>query len=251
MGTPVTCNGCGKKWPWNERTAGRRFRCTCGAIVEFAAAVSVVPVEEEDPLASVEEDPSIVPLAATPPAAPAPAAKPLEYHSTRTRSPEQTARQNYDLVLGGRMRDFYVPTALILLGSLLYFGRTIYVAQSFQKGCLMASTQMVFNALVTISVVMTVNRLADLDLGSTAGTILKLFSVSVFPNAVAGMALVMAGSCFGIVLGFVLSIGLSLLLFRKLFDASLSAAVLCVTFMSLFQVFSWSYVDKLVEQWLN
>ena len=247
MGASISCTNCGRQWPWNEKIAGHRLRCTCGETMTVPVAVAAIPIAEPADVA-MDDDFGVVPLAAVSPAKSVRTTKKtLQY---QTAHPAAGNKKGYDLVLGSRTRDFYMPIALIAAGSLLYFGRTAYVLGSLTRGMFAASVQMAMNTLVTIGVVLLFGKLTDMDLGSTAGTILKLVAVAIFPNAVAGMAVLWGGGCFGLMLGSILSLGLCVLLFIKLFDTALGGAVLCMLLVTVFDIVSWIYVnDTMLKRW--
>ena len=115
-----------------------------------------------------------------------------------------------------------------------------------------ASLQMAMNSVIAIGVVLLFGKLADMDLGSTAGTLLKLVAVAIFPNAVAGAVFLWGGSCAGLLLAAILSLGLCVLLFVKLFDAALGGAILCMVLVTFFDIVSWIYLsDSALRIWFG
>lgn len=251
MSATVTCSTCGRPWPWNAKTAGHTLRCKCGSLVKIPSAVTAVPVAlgESEPLpvavAAEEDDGTTVPLA---PVADAPAVKPPTKALPYRRLTPQAAAYDRQraLVLGSPVRDIWVPLGLIVLGSLLYFGRWIYLDEAFARGSIDASVQMVLNTVVTFAVVLVFGRLLDMDFGTTAGTMLKLVAVSIFPMAAAGMA-ALKDNCFGAIAAMGLSLGLSYALFKLLFDLELREAFFCMLLVTILDAVSWIYADRIVH----
>jgi hypothetical protein len=220
--------------------------------VKVPTAVAAVPVAIEEPkpvpvaaVAVEEDDGATVPLA---PVAEAPAVKPTAKALPYRRLPPRANTDNRQraLMLGSPVRDIWVPLGLIAVGSMLYFGRWIYIDKAFIHGAVEASVQMVLNTLVTFSVVLAFGRLLDMDFGTTAGTMLKLVAVSIFPMAAAGMA-ALKDNCFGAIAAMGLSLVLSYFLFKLLFDLELREAFFCMTLVTILDAVSWIYCDRIVH----
>jgi hypothetical protein len=240
------CETCGKEWPLERDGIGERCQCSCGGSIGVCEIIEpaeeeVIPLAVAMPIEAIDAD--TIPVIGGARRRVDPRTRTLNYRPSKLVRRDQKA--DSDLLLGSKWRDFYVPLCLILIGSLLYYGREIYLRRSFPEGILTASLQMMLNAFITVSVILSVRRLADMDLGSAAGTVLKLMSVAIFPNAVGGLAFVVGGDCAGVLLGLGGSLGLCLLLFMKLFDTNLGEGVLCVTLITIFNFVSWGWADYL------
>ncbi len=64
----VVCHACGKKYKWNEKYAGRKIKCSCGAVFRMVRAggddpiADAPPTPKSDPKAQPESDPAPPPL---------------------------------------------------------------------------------------------------------------------------------------------------------------------------------------------
>jgi hypothetical protein len=255
MSVSRVCEDCGKEWPAKSSREVKILQCDCGGhivecdIVDSGDQPDVIPLATAIPEALLAEEGDTVPLIHSSRPIPRKANRTLNYQVSK--SLLRGTRDPSDLLLGHKWRDFYLPICFILLGSILYYGHAIYRLKSVPEGILAASLQMTINTLVTISVVLFIRRLADMDFGTATGTILKLTSVAIFPNAVGSAAFDIGGACVGSVVGLTGSLFLCLTMFMKLFDAGLGEGVLCVTLVTIFNFVSWGWAERVYLLFFN
>jgi hypothetical protein len=99
------CDACGKALVWKQALAGKRAKCSCGAITLVPPQPAAVGAR---------------PKAATPTAPTAPVVQAtLGYVSANVNKPTPTAELDTDKLID-KVRDIYVPTGLVAFGFILF-----------------------------------------------------------------------------------------------------------------------------------
>lgn len=224
------CEHCQAPLVWQAKQVGESIRCSCGETV-------IVPDHPDPRVYELTEDAELKPVAP----APTVAAPVLPYHSAPAEKREQ-----YDFLIGSPVRDFWVPIAMIVVATGLYFGRGSYLL-GWPEGAVSASVQMLANILVVAITVTVLHRLTEMDLGPPGGTALRLVAIALLPHSVSGWMLLGLG-CFGWPLAMAADALLYGTLFMTLLDLDLSEAALCTLVVWLLSAGSWFLIEGIFRE---
>ena len=122
------CEACGKRYAWKPQLAGKKAKCSCGAMMIVPQPEAPkAPADEPEDLYGFAEDPLPAPTVARPMPMPAPAAAAglahaggaaaVGYRSAPTRENTRQDRFSFD-AMTHPPRDLYIPVGLLVVGVL-------------------------------------------------------------------------------------------------------------------------------------
>ena len=133
-----------------------------------------------------------------------------------------------DVYFPSKVRDLYLPAAILLLGigaglaGLIYlFDNHVYGAFAFGSAYAVVKLLMLFVCIPLLT------RVAGVSFGTLPPAVLKLCAIAILPEAAALLLLIAAGPCLGIVIGVPLALIGTAVLFALLFELETSEAAFC------------------------
>jgi hypothetical protein len=224
------CEACGKSYRWKEELAGRRVKCKCGHVMTAPAAM---PTPQDDLYEMAPEPekprPMRLPLAPLPAAAttrsPATATATLAYRS----APVQSERETGNFIEGSPLKDFYVPVALMILGTIAEFALIMNGTHHQLIGLVMltgiVAVLLGVNVGIMLLAILIAAKAAGMGFGHPLQAIIKLAAIAI---SVAAVADFLAYLSKGVYLGWGISLLLYMCLFMWLFDLDWSEARIVV-----------------------
>jgi hypothetical protein len=211
---------------WKQELAGRKVKCKCGQVMVAPEAPPAIETPEDDDLfglassAEIPAPPRPLPAVATTGAAPAVPVLPY-----RTPPREERAAKAIE---GAPAKDFYIPLALVLIGTLVEFGYFMSLAPHKTTDLAAASVMVGVSVAASVCVMLIgclIATKAGMGFGHPLQAILKLAAIGIVVSAIEHVVGYLAGVSF-------VGWGVSLLayfgLFMWLFDLDLSEAKLVV-----------------------
>lgn len=198
MSIDVTCKGCGKRSSVAERFAGRRGKCkVCGAaIVVPSRALPSTDEHEELILVPTEVRETRIPRRISKPvAASAPPVSILAYAGPLPARGPAIPFDSSDHFEGNKVKNLYVPAALILFTIAFRFGYEMWRSNDPAGAMGQASVALLIQLAIEIPIMLLVCLLAvkllDAAFGPVGPAILKLCAIAIAPGALEGIVILL------------------------------------------------------------
>jgi hypothetical protein len=250
----IVCDGCGKKYKWQDKLAGKKVRCGCGNVISVAAMVAApVAVEEPDDLyalaadadakrASAEAATRVAPVSAPAPVAPAPTneSRPglasagvddplLAKGIYRRKGLTEEPKKEYTV---SPLRDFILPPILVVVGIILCFIEAMHHKgnnYTFAQVAPLVIPTIIANLLLVIGGLFIASAIGGVAFPDKVPiTILKICAVALAPGAIGGILDPLIGGINGNIVGTFAAFGLYFALFALLFRIAAAEMVTCV-----------------------
>jgi len=186
------CQACGRTYRWQPALAGRRAKCRCGQEMSVpptpptAGEVDLIPMSPAP--AQAGEGAGDKPAHGAPTATPH-RAMPLEY---RRPGAATTQRLAVDRLFPDRVKDRYLPAALIGLGVVVRLGYyLLWLGDSTRGGPSVLSSvalEMVVGSAVLLVAILIAGKRRQIDFGPLPVAVFKLFAIVLGPTGVALLA---------------------------------------------------------------
>jgi hypothetical protein len=172
---------------------------------------------------------------------PAPAAAPpaIAYQSI-----PQRHRDEYDVTEGDRLRNLYVPIAIVLVGSAAVFGRIMYFRAFGAPDAIQAMRStgfmLAWNVGVMVLGAYAIARSTGISFGPLSTATIKLAAIAVAPHAAIFLVeLIFVRQLYGTLLGWVAGGAIVWWLFCYLFDLDFHEALICAGVTTVMRWFSY------------
>ena len=270
-----SCDGCGKTYAWKAEIAGKRVKCKCGQALTVPSddpALAEAPPEGFEDLYALAEGPAVQPV--TPPAFTrsvssedaAPAAKKSKskaaakstggggYAAPVLAGAGGGPMSGYAQMAGKRhlgdekadrsevffnpLKDLYIPSGLIVAGTVLSYLALVYNHGIRSPGVAMLAVGVMtlINVLITIPGILVTIKLFDLGIGPIGPGIVKLAACAIAPGAIGELlGMVFGNGTVGGYIGWFISFGLEVLIFMKLLDMDFFETMVCSTIIWVIQ----------------
>ena len=285
----IACTSCGRKFRYKIELAGRTVKCPCGSaiLVPKPAPVAAAAGEEADPFANVDwgeydlaEPAQAPPKAATPVRAPAaPAASPAvglaaapgaadepmpgpavavppavqaNLPPMRKGLKAEERKTNEELVPPSTLRDFVLPSILIVVGIVLRFYEVMSDQATknpvpFDIALGTVATKIALSVGLMLGGMFLAIQILDVSfIGALPRTAYKLIGIAIGPGALYGILSHTGGDEYGSIIATFASVAVYALLFWIIMRLDGKDTAVCVT-MTWILVTAANYIGYKVE----
>jgi hypothetical protein len=248
MSDSIVCDGCGKKYKWQEKLAGKKVKCACGQVIAIAMRTVEVQPEIADDLYALASDAEqkrasaeAVAVAAPPPAPvvsngsqPGLAAAGMEDPFIargiyRRKGLTEEPKQEYTV---SPLRDYILPPIFLALGVVLCFVEAMHhKGNSYTLAQVLPLTipTIIANLALVVGGTFLASAMAGVAFPDKVPiTILKVCAVALAPGAIGGILDPIIGGINGNIVGSIAAFGLYFGLFALLFRIAAAEMVACV-----------------------
>jgi hypothetical protein len=199
LSTRFTCDACGKAYRWKPELAGRRVKCACGHVMTAPAA----PPAEEEELYDLVPDTEVKPaIKVTVIEHPFERPKPFKPGDAVAYARRQTPHADLvvDQYFPDRVKDLYLPLALIAGGTVIEIAITVFGrSMPLWKAGAAVGLYMIIHVAIMFFTALFAAKVLSISFGPIPTAILKLCGIAIGPGAV--------GSLLGVMLAFLPIVG--------------------------------------------
>ena len=257
-----SCDACQKRYTWKPELAGKRVKCKCGGVITVPSTDPAAPPPEPDDALPPDFDDlyalaegTPVANAVTPPAyarsAPTPALATATAGGGGGRTNAMLGyaqmapkRHGGDEERGGDLffhpvKDLYIPGALVVAGTILSYLAIVFHHGVRNPGAALFAVGLMtlINLILTVPAVLLTVKLFDLGLGPIGPGVLKIAACAIAPGAVGELMGMIFTGFAGSMLGWGISLAITLIIFMKLLDMDFGEVLMCSTFI--FVIRTW------------
>lgn len=249
MSDSIVCDGCGKKYKWQEKLAGKKVKCGCGHVIAIAArTVELVREEMEDDLYALASDAEKKRSAAEAVAVAAPVPAPIVANQVtpglasagvedpfiakgiyRRKGLAEEPKKEYTV---SPLRDYILPPVFLVLGIILCFVEAMHhKGNNYTLAQVLPLTipTIIANLALVVGGTFLASAMAGVAFPDKVPiTILKVCAVALAPGAIGGILDPLIGGINGNIVGSLAAFALYFGLFALLFRIAAAEMVACV-----------------------
>jgi hypothetical protein len=192
------CDACGRTFRWKADYAGRKLQCGCGKILFVPAAPQIdsdglyefaddAPVKRKPPQVVTMAPASVPPSSVPSTGAPATRVSPLAY-----RQPTTPGSSTLERLFPDRVKDLYMPLALIGGGTVVWFGYMLLFGaasgRSTARAMASSGLEIIVGTALMLVAILIAGRYRRIDFGPLPVAVMKLCAVAIGPTAVVILA---------------------------------------------------------------